>query len=86
MYTPWVWLEREKGSNADYDKALRWSPQLSCLPFPDLEPLLDLKRMGRWGGSGSGVTLMHAYTNTPILITNSIIHPEIENPSYPSHQ
>lgn len=56
-------------------------------PLLDLEPLLDLSgwRDDGSAGLGSRVIRMHTYTSTSILISNSIIHPEIENPSYPYH-
>ena len=49
--------------------------------------LLDPKGTARRGLSrwDSRVISRHTYISTPILISNSIIHPEIENPPYPCH-
>lgn len=75
-----VWGEKEKRSSAEWCGSL-------CFSLSDLEALLDLNGMEWWGLSrlGSRAILMHTYASTPILLSNSIIHSEIENPPYPCH-
>lgn len=84
LYTPYGCEWKRKSDVLLSDEVLWQGPQSSLLVILGLGVLLDLKGMERWGlsRSGSRVISRHTYISTPILISNSIIHPEIENLPY----